>query len=303
MNISNLQSFTEVARRGSIAGAARAMACDPSAVSRNLAALEAELGIRLFERTTRRLELTEAGQRYLRRIEPIMDELAAAQDEMRGLVGRPQGRLRVTASSAYGQTVVAPLIMSFRRDFPEVKLDLILTDAVIDLVAERIDVALRLGRRPSGNLIAARLATTTMRLVADPAYLRSAPPIRCPGDIASHPCLVSSPHPEANWTFQQPGGAEKRISVIGHVATSNTLVIRRCARDGLGVALLADWLVSDDIASGRLSVVLPDWKATTGGVETGVWIVYPTRSLLPLKTRAFIDHLRSHMGLRRRAYA
>lgn len=294
MDTDRLQTFRNVARRGSIAAAARLAGCDPSAVSRGIASLEAELGLRLFQRTTRRLELTEAGEGYLRRVEPLIDELAAAREEALGLVGRPRGRLRVTASSAYGQTMLAPQLKSFREQYPDVELEILLTDALVDLVSERVDVALRLGPRPVGDWIVARLASTTMRVVASPEYLRSNPAITVPQEVGGHACLISVPHSRATWIFRQ-GGQEDAIPVDGAIATSNTLVLKRCALDGLGVSVLADWLIDDDVAEGRLEVILPDWQVAVRNFDTGAWIVYPSRSFLPVKTRAFIDHLRRHV--------
>ena len=294
MSLDRLKTFRDVARCGSIAAAARLIGCDPSAVSRSVASLEAELGVRLFQRTTRRLELTEAGEGYLRHIEPLVDELSVARDEALGLVGRPRGRLRVTASAAYGQTVIAALLHSFRKEFPDVELELLLTDALVDLVRDRVDVALRMGPRPAGDWIAARLAPTAMRVVANPEYLRSSPAISVPQEIAGQACLISIPQSRATWVFRC-SDQEETVSVAGAIATSNTLVLKRCALDGLGVAVLADWLVDEEVAAGRLEIVLPGWEVAVRGFDTGVWIVYPSRSFLPVKTRAFIDHLKKHV--------
>ena len=294
MELERLQTFRDVAHCGSIAAAARLAGCDPSVVSRSIASLETELGVRLFQRTTRRLELTEAGEGYLRRIEPLVDELLVARDEALGLVGRARGRLRVTASSAYGQTVIAPLLRSFREEFPNVELELVLTDALVDLVSERVDVALRLGPRPAGDWVAARLAPTVMRVVANPEYLRSTPAIAGPQEIVGHTCLIGILQSRATWTFRRPD-QEETISVVGAIATSNTLVLKRCALDGLGVAVLADWLVDEEVAAGRLKIVLPGWEVAVNGFDAGAWIVYPSRSFLPVKTRAFIDHLKKHV--------
>ena len=294
MELERLTIFRDVAHCGSIAAAARLAGCDPSVVSRSIASLETELGVRLFQRTTRRLKLTEAGEGYLRRIEPLLDELSVARDEALGLAGRPRGRLRVTASSAYGQTVIAPLLRSFRQEFPDVELELLLTDALIDLAGDRVDVAVRLGPRPAGDWIAARLVRTVMRVVASPDYIRSSPAIALPQDLISQTCLTGISQGRATWSFRRMD-QEEMISVVGAMATSNTLVLRRCALEGLGVAVLADWLVDEDIAAGRLEIVLPDWEGAARGFDTGVWIVYPSRSFLPVKTRAFIDHLKKHV--------
>ncbi len=296
MELERLATFRDVAHCGSIAAAARLAGCDPSAVSRSIASLEAELGLRLFQRTTRRLELTEAGEGYLRRIEPLIDELLGARDEALGLAGRARGRLRVTASSAYGQMVITPLLQSFREEFPDVDLELFLTDALVDLVGERIDVALRLGPRPAGDWITARLARTAMRVLASPDYLRSSPAIAVPQDIARHTCLIGILQSRAAWTFRRQD-REETVSVAGAIATSNTLVLKRCALDGLGVAVLADWLVDEEVIKGRLELVLPGWEVAVRGFDAGVWIVYPSRRFLPVKTRAFIDHLKRHVRL------
>lgn len=189
---------------------------------------------------------------------------------------------------------MTPLLRSFRQTYPEIQLELLLTDTLVDLVAERVDLALRLGPRPAGDWIAARLVAVTMHLVAAPSYLQDAPTLATPDDVARHACLISSVRKGARWSFQQPG-AERTVEVDGVIAASNTLVVRRCARDGLGLAVLADWLVDEDIATGRLYRLLPAWTVASNTFEGGVWLVYPSRSFLPQKTRVFINHLRKHV--------
>jgi DNA-binding transcriptional LysR family regulator len=292
MELARLYTFRDVARLGSLAAAARAAGTDPSIVSRSITALEDELGVRLFERTTRRLVLTEAGDTYLTQIDPLIDALVSAQEAALASVERPRGRLKVTASSAFGQAVIAPRLKSFRERFPEVELELLLTDAVVDLLAERVDLAFRLGPRPAGDNIVARFATTTKRLVASPAYVSASAPITMPDDIIGHPCLTSPVEGrQSTWLFRQ-GKTALSIPVPGSIKTSNTLVLRHCARDGMGLALLADWLIADDLAAGKLISVLPGWDVATEDFESAIWIVYPSRSFLPLRTRAFIDHFR-----------
>lgn len=296
MDVARLETFRDVARGGSIAAAARRAGCAPSIVSRRIAALEAALGVRLLARSTRRLELTEAGEAYLRRIEPLLDELLLARDEARGLVGQPRGVLRATASSSFGQAVIGPLLLPFQNAFPEVQVELLLTDALLDLVAERVDVALRLGPRPVGDWIVARVAPTAMRLVAR-ADVVAVGAIARPADVAGYPCLLTAAQSRADWRFRR-GGSEEIVPVLGTIATSNTLVVRRCVLDGLGLAVLADWLVDADAAAGRLRVLLPGWEVAVRGFDTGIWVVDPSRAFLPMKTRAFIDHVTRHVGRR-----
>jgi len=296
MDLSRLEVFRDVARLGSLAAAARAWRLDASAVSRLVAALEAELGVRLFQRTTRSLTLTEAGQTYLDRIEPLIEELAAAREAAAGLVEQPRGLLRVTASSAYGQAVLGPLLASFHQAHPLVDLELVLTDDNVDLVAERIDVALRLGPRPTGDLIASLLQMTEKRLVASPAYLEAHPPILAPAQVADHPCLVFAleGYREA-WLFRDALGQVTSVPVTARIATTNAILLRDCAIAGLGLALLSDWLADAEIAAGRLQPVLPAWTAAAGQFEMAIWILYPSKRFLPLKARVFIDHVRANV--------
>ena len=293
MDCDRLTTFRDIAHGGSIAAAARATGRDPSVLSRSLGALESELGVRLVQRTTRRFVLTEAGERFLSRVEAILDDLAAAREDARGAEGgRPSGRLRVTASSSFGQVVLGPLIARFLAEHPAVDLDLLLTDAVVDLVAEGVDLAVRLGPRPGGELVAALVRTVPMRLVASPTCLRNLPAIAVPDDLARLRNLIATSRPPATWLFRRDGGATEEVSVRGRVVTTNTLVARRLALDGLGLAVLADWLVAEDLAAGRLVLVLPEWEAAVGAFGAGVWLAYPSRRFLPLKTRAFIEFLR-----------
>lgn len=155
-----MRMFVEVARRGSFAAAARDRDVDPSSVSRAVALLEEELGVRLFQRTTRRVALTEAGEIYLARVTALVDELDFARDEARGVSTGPVGTLRLTASVAFGNTCLVPLLPEFRERYPGVKLELLLTDTVLDLVAERVDLAIRLGRRFDADFIATKLFDT-----------------------------------------------------------------------------------------------------------------------------------------------
>lgn len=294
MDLQRLQIFRDVIRTGSFAGAARIRRANPSIVSRAISALEAELGVRLLQRSTRRLALTEAGQTYLARIEPLLEELSAAHEAAAGLVERPRGRLRVTASNAFGLSVLAPMLPRFCSQYPDVEIEMVLTDEVLDLVALGIDVAIRLGPRPTGDLVTSRWKPMQNRAVAAPSYLARAKPILTPEDVSDHPCL-RFPFGDfaTQWRFREAEGREVLVPVSGKIASSNALVLRETALAGLGVALLADWLIDEDLAAGRLKHVLPSWRATANGFESGVWFVYPSRSFLPQKARVFIDSLRA----------
>lgn len=295
MNTDDLQAFCRVAQLGSIAAAARAEASEASTVSRKISALEAQLGTRLFQRSTRKLALTEAGTTFLARIVPILNDLDAARDATMAMVERPAGLLRITASNSFGQAVVAPLLTEFCKAYPAIEIDLYLTDTVVDLVAEQVDVAVRLGPRPSGDLIISRLRSTERRLVASRDYLASTSDVAEPADILSCACLSTSRAPQQPpWRFQKDGESLE-FAVHPKIRTANTLALRQLVRDGLGISLLPDWLVDEDIRHGRLVQLLPSWRPAVGAQESAIWAAYPSRSYLPLKTRKFLDHLRQNV--------
>lgn len=295
MNTADLSLFIAVAHAGSFAAVARAHDLDPSQVSRSIAALEGRLGTRLFERTTRKMALTEAGARYLDRVAPLLEDLEAAGAELRDTHRQPQGRLRLSTSVAFGQEMVVPLLRLIRRQLPDLSLDLILTDANLDLVAEQIDLAIRLAPAPKGQLVSRRLFTTTYHVVATPELAAEAPEKLA--ELPQMPLMVHAvPGLPRVWRFRAPDGTETQVPVDGPLHISSALALRDCARRGLGVALLADWLVSRDLSVGRLVELFPDQEVTATSFDTAAWLLYPSRRYLPLKTRAVIDILVRRFG-------
>jgi DNA-binding transcriptional LysR family regulator len=305
MDQAQLNAFVDVARSGSFAGVARTLGTDPSNVSRSIAQLEAELGFRLFQRTTRSLSLTEAGHAYLARIAPLVDELQTAREEALALTAKPQGQLRVTSSVAFGNRVVAPLISSFRAQYPNVTLDLLMTDAVVDLVAERVDLAIRLAPRIDTGFIGMQLMRTHYRVVASPAYLKRhkglARAAAKPRDLSEHACCV---FPLAGfrsrWHFRPKNATDAAEAFNVHVQAaliaSSGSTLLQCALDGVGPSLLANWLVDEHIAKGELVHLFADHDVTATDFETAAWVLYPSRAYLPLKTRVFIDHLKNSIN-------
>lgn len=297
MDTRDLALFVDVARLGSFAEAARARGRDPSSVSRSIAGLEADLGLRLFERSTRRMRLTEAGDLYLSRAAPLVDELDRIAAEARAVRARPSGVLRLTASATFGQRRILPLLPGFRARHPEVGLDCLFTDANVDLIAERIDLAVRLAPAVEGDLVAAKLMDTRYRVVAAPGYLAAAPPLAVPSDLAGHAVLLFALRPfRTRWIFRDAAGRTETVPVRGDVVLSPAGSLRDAAVAGLGPALLPDWLVDDDVAAGDLVRCLPAWDVTATSFDTAAWIVYPSRAFLPAKVRAMIDHLRAELA-------
>lgn len=294
METNNLSLLIDVVRRGSFAAAAKERGVDPSSVSRTISALEDELGLRLFQRSTRRMSLTEAGDLYLARIESILDELERARTEAHNVSAAPTGTLRMTTSVTFGETVVLPLLPRFRAFYPALKVEAIFTDANVDLVAERMDLAIRLAPTIEGDFIAAKLMDTRYRVVASPDYIRRTGPIAEPKDISDRACLLFTLRAfRSRWIFRDGAGAQVEVSVHGDITLSPASALRTAAVEGLGPALLPDWLVDADIAAGRLINVFPNHDVTATTFDTAAWLIYPSRVYLPNKVRVMIDFLRS----------
>ncbi|RZM82158.1 LysR family transcriptional regulator [Leptolyngbya iicbica] len=292
MDISTLDVFVEVMRQGSFAAVARDRNVDPSSISRTIAGLETELGIRLFQRTTRRLSPTEAGTTYFERIEPLLAEMQQAIAIATDISGQPQGTLRVTASVSFGQRCLVPLLPAFRQQYPDLAVELLLTDAVVDLLAERIDVAIRLGILADSSLIAQRLMPTHYRVCASPQYLAEHGQPQQPGDIAQHECLrFPLSGFRSRWLFKDAAGSLSEIPVHGSVVISNALALQQCAIAGLGLALLPNWLIDHELRSGDLVDVFPTHQVTATEFNTAAWLVLPSRSYQPRKVQVFLEFL------------
>lgn len=293
MNVEHARLLIEITHRGSFADVARDRDVDPSWISRTIAAAEAELGFRVFQRTTRRVVLTEAGEIYTRRIEALVDDFDQARDDALAISAGPIGRLKMTATVAFGQRVIVPLIPRFKAAYPEVDLELILSDTNLNLVSERLDLAVRLGANISGDLVATKLLDTTYRVCASPAYLEREGRPTSPQDLSARDCLCFAlPGFRSRWVFREAGGAPFEVPVSGSLIMSGALPLRTLALAGMGPALLGNWLVDEDIAQGHLVDLFPHLEATATTFETAVWLLYPSRSFLPLKVRAMIDFLK-----------
>jgi DNA-binding transcriptional LysR family regulator len=299
MDTNSLGLIKDVARHGSFARAARQHHLDPSSVSRIISQIEAELGFRIFQRTTRSMSLTEAGRLYVQRIEAALQELDAAAEEAGAFSAMAKGRLRMTASVAFGNRCLVPLLPKFRAEFPDLQLELILSDDNLDLVDQGIDLAIRLGPSLDGDLIGSRLFDTIYRVCASPAHLKTAPRLRKPADISAVACLLFTlPEFSSRWLFRNSQGLVTEVQVKGDILISNALALRECALAGLGPALLPNWLIDDDIASRRLVNLFPNHQVTATTFETAAFLLYPNRAFLPNKVRVTIDFLRREMTRR-----
>jgi DNA-binding transcriptional LysR family regulator len=297
MNLNNLTVFVEVARRGSFAAVAKDRGLAPSSVSRAIAELEAGLRVRLFQRTTRKMTLTEAGHLYLSFVEPLAEELVRAREAAISAAGRPRGTLRITASATFGQMRIVPLLPEFRSLYPELKIEGLFTDQNLDLVADRIDLAIRLAPGIEGDLIASKLMDIRYRVVASPSYLKSSEPLAVPSDIAKHRCILFNIKPfRTRWIFRDAKGRQQEVPVDGDLVLAPGGSLLGAALAGLGPALLPCWLAGPEIAAGRLVNIFPAYAVTATTFDTAAWLVYPSRAYLPNKVRVMIDFLRSRIA-------
>ncbi|MGD1887987.1 MAG: LysR substrate-binding domain-containing protein [Cohaesibacteraceae bacterium] len=289
----------DVARSLSFAAVARERGVDPSLVSRSIQALEVETGAALFARTTRRMAFTEAGEAFQVHAAQALRSMEAATDAARESVSAPKGRVRLTASVAFGECMLVPLLVPLRRQYPEIVIDLVLRDDTVDMMAERVDLAIRLGPKLAGDLTGRRLFATRYRVCAAPTYLSAEGNLAKPDDLGDHPVVTYDlPGYRDRWRFRTTGGEEQAVPVTPALITSSALAVRRATLAGLGPALLADWLIGDAFENGELIDLFPDHHVTATDFETAVWLAYPSGATLVQKTRAVADFLIEHLALR-----
>jgi DNA-binding transcriptional LysR family regulator len=285
--LSEISAFVEVARQRSFVRAAEHLHVNVSAVSRAVAALETRLGVRLLQRSTRRVGLTEAGRAHLPRCEALLAELAEAEAAVSARHSALQGSLRVSGPSGLGMTHLVPLLPEFLRRHPHLALDFDMSNRFVDLIEEGFDVAIRVGTLRDSRLAARRLGSNRRVLVAAPDYLRAHAAPKHPRDFAAHTCLILDlgPHAE-NWILVDKT-ARHTVRVNGPLRSNHALAVRGACIDGLGIALLPRFAVIDELASGQLLQLLPRWTSP----EQGIYAVYPSHRLIPAKVRAFVDFL------------
>jgi DNA-binding transcriptional LysR family regulator len=292
----SLKIAADIVRAGNFAAVARERGVEPSSISRAISALEASLGFRLFQRSTRKVALSEAGSLYLSRIEAALSDLDAAREEARALSEGPTGVLRLTASVTFGMKMIAPLLPELRAALPRVALELELTDQKLDLVADRIDLAVRLAPSYRADVIGVKAFDVRYRVCAAPSYLASARPIERPADLAQHRCvLFTLPEFRSRWLFRDKAGAVTEAKVGGDLVMSTALAIRVATLQGLGPALLPHWLVSNDLKTGGLVDLFPEFDVAATDFTTAAWLLYPSRRHMPLKTRAALDFFKARL--------
>lgn len=289
-----LKSFVMVVEYGGFAKAARRIGLATSSVTRQVNALEGDLGTQLLNRSTRSVTLTDAGERYYEQASRILGDLDEANRDISGADSLPRGLLRVSLPVAFGRLHVAPAISAFLAACPAIELDLLMTDNVVNLVEERIDIAIRIGRLESSSLIARKIAPDLRVVCASADYLEKYGEPRTPGDLARHACLsFSYGTGKRHWRFVGPSG-EEEVAVGGALRANNSEMLREAAIGGSGIILMPTWLVGQDLHEGRLRAILTDWDARPG--ESAIHAVYLPNRRGSRKVQAFIDFLKLQFG-------
>lgn len=290
-----IEAFVQVAETGSFSEAARRLRASKSVISRQVATLEAELGARLFHRTTRSLKLTEAGQGYFGRVGQILADLEEANLAVTQLQSAPRGKLRINAPMSFGFLHLAAALPDFMARYPEVELDVSMTDRFVDLVDEGFDLAVRIAALQDSSLIARRLAPIRLAVCASPDYLKAHGTPQTPQDLRAHHCIINSNLASAHeWKFVSEDGKPLTVKVESKIAINNGDAMRLAALGGLGLTILPTFIVGRDLQAGTLVSVLSAYVPQ----RLGLHVVYPHARHLSPKVRAFVDFLAERFGPR-----
>ncbi|NTJ41431.1 LysR family transcriptional regulator [Agrobacterium larrymoorei] len=289
-NLGDLEAFASVAASGSMSVAAKELGYSPAVISKRIKRLEEKLGARLFQRTTRQISLTEAGQGFHQRILAVLEGLEEAEDFVSGRSNTLTGTLKVSASTSFGRMHVAPHLKAFMERHPSLSINLVLSDEFIDIVAGGYDLAIRIADLSDSSLVAKRLAPVRRVLCASRDYIAQHGVPKTMDDLKKHRCLPA--HNHDLWRLEGPAGAIN-LRPEGMLITNSSEVIREAVLSGLGIALRSTWDIGPELESGKLVQVLPDYE---GSKNVALSAVYPSRRFLPAKVRLFIDYLSGLYG-------
>ncbi len=287
--ISDLEIFARVARTGNMSAAGREMGLSPAVVSKRISLLEDRLGARLFQRTTRQLTLTETGEGYFKRVVDILSLVEEAEDFVSRRNTKPRGVLKVSAPTSFGRLHVTPHLKTFLERYPDIELEIQLSDSYVDIIREGFDLAIRIGELQDSSLVAKKLAPDHRILCASPAYAASAG-LKTVNDLARVNCLAAGP--QDSWRIEGPDGVHV-ARVNSNLRTNSCEFVREATLAGLGVGLRSTWEIGGDLKRGSLVRVLPHCR---GPASNAIFAVYPSREFMPAKVNVFIEHLADTYG-------
>ncbi len=292
-NMKELVLFSYINRLGSLTAAAKQLSISRSSVSKQLAALEKKIGSRLFNRTTRKLVLTEVGKQVLKEAHKVELALQTIEHISEDHQSEIAGEIKVSCTIAFGRIHLVPLLSKFVARYPKLRINLELDDRTADMVAENIDISIRVGHLTDSNLVARKLCDMSLTLCASQEYLNNAPPLNSPSDLVNHRCLFyrSLDFSLNKWEFRSDRGDES-VTVSGPISINDPSALVSAALEHTGVLLMDNGLLGDTLQQGKLIPILPDYKAL-GGLP--MYVVFPEREFMPAKTRKLIDFILEEM--------
>ena len=288
--ITDLEIFARVARTGNMSAAGREMGLSPAVVSKRVSLLEDRLGARLFQRTTRQLTLTEVGEGFFKRVVDVLSLIEEAEDFVSRRNTKPRGVLKVTAPTSFSRQHIAPYLPAFFLKYPEIELDIHLSDNFVDIIRNGYDLAVRIGELKDSSLVARKLASDNRVICAAPKYLKERGLPKRLDDLEFHNCLSAGA--QEVWRLDGPDG-QKSIKVKGNIRTNSSEFVRESLLAGLGIGLRSTWDIAEEIKTGELQVILPEHR---GSSAVAVYAVYPCREFMPAKVNVFIEFLAELFG-------
>jgi DNA-binding transcriptional LysR family regulator len=291
-----MQAFVGVIESGGFTAAARQLPISRAGVSKHVAELESHLGVRLMNRTTRKISLTEAGSAYYQRCKRILEDINDSECQLSGHTSDPSGRLKINVPMSYGINRIGPLLAEFSERYPGISFELTLNDRMVDVVEEGYDLVIRIAKLSDSSLIARKLAVCQFALCASPKYLQGHGEPLEPEDLKQHACLRYQHYSGGNeWLLNDklnPTAQQYRVKVAGPLNTNNGTIICRAACDGMGIALLPIFIVEKYLVNGSLQTVLDRYEINA----VNVYAIYPSNRHLSAKVRYFIDFLVAKLG-------
>lgn len=288
--ISDYEIFARVVNAGNMSAAGRAMGLSPAVISKRISHLEKRLGSRLFQRTTRQLTLTETGEGFYHRVVHILDGIEEAEAFVAGRNSAPRGTLKISAPTSFSRMHIAPYLGEFLANYPELSVELDISDGFVDIVRSGYDAAIRIGELEDSSLVAKRLAPNHRVLCATPEYLEKAGEPLTLSDLTNHKCLTYIP--QESWRLSGPEGMVN-MKIDGTIRTNSSEVVRTAVLSNLGIALRSTWDVGPELKTGALRHILKQYRGSSG---VAIYAVYPCREFLPAKLKVFLNFFSGKFG-------
>lgn len=295
-----MRIFKEVGYSKSFTKASKKLGLTPSGVSKQIATIENQLGVTLLTRSTRKVALTEIGELYLNNCERILEDVEATHRNIKELQETPSGILRVSSTTSFGRTLLSPYLAEFSATYPQIKLELFMSDTMSDLIEEKFDAVIRAGRFDESSFMAKKLIPLQRGFYASPKYLKNKNEIKKISDLEelNHLSFSVTSQLKDTWILKNER-VKKKVTLQGNFRCDDLNIIKQMAVNAAGFAVFAPWFVTEEVRKGQLIRILPDWEPLPNtATSTLIYLLYPLASVVPLKTRVFVDFVSGKFGTR-----